>query len=200
MENETTEFKLEYTENIYKEIIAFLNSYSGTIFIEYNDDCYNEITSISDNSIDLVIIDSPYNINTRKNRVGYNRITESIIKVENNLANHNLTENYDFFLLNGLIRIMKKINIYIWCSKSQIEDYLKYFIDKHKCRYEILILNKTNTMSLYSNKYINDKEYCLYFRKESKCILATYDDARTVYISPSNARIEKILEKKELRK
>ena len=43
-------------------------------------------------------------------------------------------------------------------------------------------------MPLYSNKYINDKEYCLYFRKESKCNPETYEDARTVYTSPSNAR------------
>lgn len=37
-ENESIEFKREYTENIYKEIVAFLNSYSGTIFIGYDDD------------------------------------------------------------------------------------------------------------------------------------------------------------------
>ena len=80
------------------------------------------------------------------------------------------------------------MNIYIWCSKKQIEDYLKYFVDKHKCRYEILIWNKTNAMPLYSNKYINDKEYCLYFRKESKCNPMSYDDARTVYTSPANAK------------
>ena len=154
----------------------------------YNEDCYIGIKNIPNNSIDLVIIDPPYDINTRKNRVGYNRIAESILKVENNLADHNLTESYDFSLLDELIRIMKKVNIYIWCNKSQIEDYLKYFVDKHKCRYEILIWNKTNAMPLYSNKYINDKEYCLYFRKESKCNPSTYEDARTVYTSPSNAR------------
>ncbi|MCI6001893.1 MAG: site-specific DNA-methyltransferase [Tenericutes bacterium] len=156
--------------------------------IIYNEDCYVGIKTIPDNSIDLVIIDPPYDINTRKNRIGYNRIAKSILKVENTLVNHNLTDSYDFSLLDELIRIMKKVNIYIWCNKNQIEDYLKYFVDKHKCRYEVLIWNKTNAMPLYSNKYINDKEYCLYFRKESKCNPATYEDARTVYTSPSNAR------------
>lgn len=38
LENEYIEFKQDYTENIYKEIVAFLNSYSGTIYIGYNDD------------------------------------------------------------------------------------------------------------------------------------------------------------------
>lgn len=37
-ENENTEFKENYTENIYKEIVAFLNSYSGTIYIGYSDE------------------------------------------------------------------------------------------------------------------------------------------------------------------
>lgn len=38
MENETIEFKSNYTENIFKEIVAFLNSYSGTIYVGYSDD------------------------------------------------------------------------------------------------------------------------------------------------------------------
>ncbi len=38
LENENVEFKQDYTENIYKEIIAFLNSCSGTIYVGYDDD------------------------------------------------------------------------------------------------------------------------------------------------------------------
>ena len=37
LENENIEFKEIYTENIYKEIVAFLNSCSGTIYIGYDD-------------------------------------------------------------------------------------------------------------------------------------------------------------------
>lgn len=156
--------------------------------IIYNEDCYIGIKSIPDNSIDLVIIDPPYDIDTRRNRIGYNRIAKSILKVEDTLVNHNLTESYDFSLLDELIRVMKKVNIYIWCSKNQIEDYLKYFVDKHKCRYEILIWNKTNAMPLYSNKYINDKEYCLYFRKGGYCKPNSYEDAKTIYLSTLNVK------------
>ena len=36
-ENESIEFKENYTEKIYKEIIAFLNTNSGTIYIGYDD-------------------------------------------------------------------------------------------------------------------------------------------------------------------
>ena len=37
IENETIEFKKNFTDNIYKEIIAFLNSGAGTIFLGYDD-------------------------------------------------------------------------------------------------------------------------------------------------------------------
>ena len=37
LENENIEFNEMYTENIYKEIVAFLNSCSGTIYIGYDD-------------------------------------------------------------------------------------------------------------------------------------------------------------------
>ena len=36
-ENESIEFNENYTEKIYKEIIAFLNTNSGTIYIGYDD-------------------------------------------------------------------------------------------------------------------------------------------------------------------
>lgn len=37
-ENENLEFKLTYTENIFKEIVAFLNTSGGTIYVGYDDD------------------------------------------------------------------------------------------------------------------------------------------------------------------
>lgn len=38
LENENVEFKTEFTENIYKEIVSFLNSNGGTIYVGYSDD------------------------------------------------------------------------------------------------------------------------------------------------------------------
>jgi len=37
LENENIEFKENYSESIYKDNIAFLNSKGGTIYIDYND-------------------------------------------------------------------------------------------------------------------------------------------------------------------
>lgn len=154
----------------------------------YNEDCFKGIKKIPDKSIDLIIIDPPYEIETRGNSKGKSDIANSILKVEKNLVNDNLVNGYDLSLLDELVRVMKNINIYIWCNKKQIENYLKYFIDIHKCKYEILIWNKTNSMPLYKGKYMNDKEYCLYFKKDSKCMPNNYEDAKTVFISNINLK------------
>ena len=34
---------------------------------------------------------------------------------------------------------------------------------------DIIIWNKTNALPLFNNKYLSDKEYCLYFRKGEYC-------------------------------
>lgn len=154
----------------------------------YNEDCFKGIKKIPDKSIDLIIIDPPYEIETSGKSKGESNIANSILKVEKNLVNDNLVNGYDLSLLNELVRVMKKINIYIWCNKKQIEKYLRYFLDIHKCKYEILIWNKTNPMPLYKGKYMNDKEYCLYFKKDSKCMPSNYEDAKTVFISTINAK------------
>ncbi len=83
---------------------------------------------------------------------------------------------------------MKKINIYIWCNHKQIPMYLKYFVDGLGCSFDIIIWNKPNAVPLFNNKYLTDKEYCLYFRKNAYCKPQCYEDAKTVYNQPINIK------------
>ena len=87
---------------------------------------------------------------------------------------------------------MKNINIYIWCNHKQIPMYIEYFVNKLNCSFDILIWNKTNAMPLFNNKYLTDKEYCLYFRKGGYCNPSNYEDAKTVYYQPINAKDKKL--------
>lgn len=82
-------------------------------------------------------------------------------KLENELKENNLVNGYDLSILDELIRVMKEINIYIWCNGRQIPTYLRYFVDKLGCKLEIIIWGKTNPMPLYSNKYLGNKEVYL---------------------------------------
>lgn len=41
---------------------------------------------------------------------------------------------------------------------------------------------------------MNDKEYCLYFRKDGYCKPQNYEDAKTIYISQANVKNKKLYE------
>lgn len=153
----------------------------------YNEDCIIGIKKIPDNYIDLVIIDPPYLINNHST-TNSNELSAEINKYNEELFKHNLTKGYDTKILDELIRVMKKINIYIFCNCEQIPFYINYFVLNKKCKMDILIWNKTNAMPLFNNKYLTDKEYCLYFRKGGYCQPKNYDDAKTVYYSPINIK------------
>ena len=150
----------------------------------YNKDCISWIKDVPDNTIDLVIIDPPYKI--RKKTQEVNSLAIAVKKYNLELQRDNLIDEYDKSILEELIRVMKKINIYIWCNGEQVPFYIDYFVNKNKCKMDILVWNKTNAMPLYNNKYMTDKEYCLYFRKGGYCKPACYEDAKTVFYLPIN--------------
>ena len=56
---------------------------------------------------------------------------------------------------------------------------------------DIIILNKTNALPLFNNKYLSDKAYCLYFRKGGYCSPKSYEDAKTVFLYPINIKDKK---------
>lgn len=160
----------------------------------YNEDCLVGLKKIPDNSIDLVLIDPPYDICTTGGKKGNSKLARDILKLENELKSDNLVNSFDIRILDELVRVMKGINIYIWCNVRQIPMYIKYFNLQLQCKLEVVIWGKTNPMPLYNNKYMNDKEYCLYFRKNGYCNPKTHEDAKTIYISQANVKDKKLYE------
>ena len=92
----------------------------------------------------------------------------------------------DLKILDDLVRVMKKINIYIWCNKEQIYDYLTYFVKERKCNWEMIIWAKDNPPPFVCGHYLKDKEYCLYFWEQGAPVSIPYDRARTYFISKTN--------------
>ena len=156
----------------------------------YNEDCNIGIKRIPDNTIDLVIIDPPYLINNHNIKIK-NDLSKEIMKYNSELNKYNLSDGYDTNILFELIRVMKKINIYIFCNCEQIPFYINFFVNNFKCKLDILIWNKTNALPLFNNKYLTDKEYCLYFRKGGYCNPRNYEDAKTVFYYPINIKDKK---------
>ena len=144
----------------------------------YNMDCMEGLKLLNDNSVDLVIIDPPYLLNLNKVKKPTNM---------NNYANEllNLKNGFDLKVLDILIQKMKKINIYIYCSKRQVKDLLNYFSDKN-CNHEILTWHKLNPPPLINNNYLPDTEYILFFREKGVKIYGNYHTKRKYYLSLTN--------------
>lgn len=144
----------------------------------YNIDCMEGLKLIDDNSIDLVIIDPPYllNINKVKNVSNMNKYANDLL---------NLKDGFDLKVLDLLIQKMKKINIYIYCSKRQVKDLLNYFSNKN-CNHEILTWHKQNPSPLINNNYLPDTEYILFFREKGVKLYGNYHTKRKYYISLTN--------------
>ena len=157
----------------------------------YNEDCLVGLKKIPDNSIDLVLIDPPYDICTAGGKKGNDKLSHDIMKLEKELIDNNLVSSFDIKVLDEIVRVMKGINIYIWCNARQIPMYIKYFNLQLQCKLEVVIWGKTNPIPLFSNKYMNDKEYCLYFRKDGYCKPKSYEDAKSIYISKANVEDKK---------
>ena len=136
----------------------------------YNMDCMEGLKLLDNNSIDLVIIDPPYLLNLNKVKKPTNM---------NNYANEllNLKNGFDLKVLDILIQKMKKINIYIYCSKRQVKDLLNYFSDKN-CNHEILTWHKLNPSPLINNNYLPDTEYILFFREKGVKVYGNYHTYR----------------------
>lgn len=119
--------------------------------------------------------------NNESDRIKMNAIRTSIDYVS-------IEDGIDFSILNDFVRIMKKINIFIWCSKLQILDIMNYFIKEHNCLYEMIVWQKTNPTPQTNNSWLSDLEYCLYFREKGVPLNDGYELKSKWYSSPINKK------------
>lgn len=144
----------------------------------YNMDCMEGIKLLDDKSVDLVVMDPPYLLNLNKTKK-----TSTFNKYANDLIN--LKDGFDLKILDLIIPKMKKINMYIYCSKRQIKDLLDYFIKKN-CNYEVLTWHKQNPSPLINNNYLPDTEYVIFAREKGVKLYGNYYTKRKYYISGTN--------------
>lgn len=156
-------------------------------------DSYEILKKLKDKTIDLIVTDPPYDIEATNGGGSINKV-KKLNKSLNDLVEANITEGYDIEKYGEqFMKIMKEPNIYIWCNKKQIPDYFNFYVNKYKCTFDILVWNKSNALPTYSNKYLSDCEYLLYFRKgKGKCFPQSYEDAKTVYQAPINIKDKKL--------
>lgn len=174
-------------------------------------DCYELIKNIPDNSIDLVYIDPPYEYTTGgcgKNQTGeYKKLCErkyksratlegkiyghgankDIVKIANEIRN--ISDGFNFKILDELEKKMKKTNIYIWCSRKQVSKLMKYYEDKNY-NVDLLTWHKDDPIPMCGNSYLSDTEYCIFARDEQVPLYGSVATKKKYYVSHCN-RIDK---------
>lgn len=166
-----------------------------------NCDCYEEIKHIPDDSIDLIIIDPPYEYVTGgKNNFVAKRPFHSEMysvakktyrqnddKIKSRKEIEHLSYGIDYSILDELDRVMKKINIYIWCSKRQVGKILSHYESKG-CNIDILTWHKDNVLPTANNTYLNDTEYCIFAREKGVKVFGNYETKNKYYVTHTNLK------------
>lgn len=146
----------------------------------YQGDCLEVMKDIEDGSVDLVVTDPPYEIATTGAGI-YKQADKQYVKELNGMK-----DGFSEEVLDELCRVMKKINIYFFCSQKQIIPLLDYFVKKKKCNWNILSWHKTNPVPACGNKYLTDTEFILFFREKGIKVYGSFDTKRTWYATPLN--------------
>lgn len=143
-------------------------------------DCLKLIKSIPDGSIDLVVTDPPYLIETSGAGI-YKQDDKQYVKGLNDIK-----DGFSEEVLDEICRILKKINVYFFCSQKQIIPLLDYYVKKKKCNWNLLCWHKSNPVPACGNKYLTDTEFILFFREKGVKIGGEFKTKFTYYVTPLN--------------
>ena len=129
----------------------------------YNEDCLEGMKHIPDGSVDIIVTDPPYEhvkggMKSKKYNVGTWK-AESYMNTK--MSDFKKEDIFNF--LNVSIKKMKKVNMYIFCSKLQLAHYFDYINQNKKLKYDLLVWDKSSVDDKYSMKsskfFTQDIEY-----------------------------------------
>ena len=153
-------------------------------------DAYSLIKSLPDKSVDLIVTDPPYDI---KGIHGSGIMKDRGGTFAQEISQASLDKGIDLSILDEFRRVMKKVNVYIWCNKEQIKPYLDWFFaNVSGCNFEILVWAKENPIPFCSTHYLVDKEYCLYFWEPGAYVDIPFERGGTFFLSKTNVRDKKL--------
>jgi len=126
----------------------------------YNMDCIDGMKTINDKSIDLIVTDPPYlhvkgGMKSKKYNVGTWKAESEMVTKLSDFGEFEINQ-----FLNTAIPKMKKINMFIFCSKLQLQYYFTY-IKEHKLKYDLLIWDKVKYSMKSTKFFTSDIEYVI---------------------------------------
>jgi len=145
----------------------------------YNVDCYKAIKELPDKFIDLVIIDPPYVVQPRGG--GFHSKSDYMDVIYQG----GMTKGFSNELLQQIIRVMKKVNLYIFCSNSQLLQILDFFKGYYTA---LLVWHKMNPIPTINNKYLSDLEYIVFIREKGVKMFNSYETSSMLFQTMVNKK------------
>lgn len=142
-------------------------------------DSYKLIKELPDKSVDCIYTDIPYlYVN---GGLGHIEMCERTARKKQELKD--ISNGIDYSILDEFKRVLKKVNIFIWCSKMQLLDIMTW-----GCEYntDLLVWCKTNPTPQTNNVWLPDLEYCVHIREKGVPLNDGYELKSKYYISPAN--------------
>lgn len=151
----------------------------------YNEDCYKAIKDIPDKSIDLVITDPPYELENERGGGFFKLNNKNRRKYQDEIKT--MMNGVSEELLDDLCKKMRKVNMYIFCSRKQMLSLLNY-AENNNYSWNLLTWHKTNPIPTCNNKYLSDTEYIVFMREKNVNVYGNYHSKSTYFISGINKK------------
>ena len=151
-------------------------------------DCLEGMKMIPDGSVDLVVTDPPYEFKDTTGGGAFGTCRGKSASKKGRTYHAELTpisEGITDEVLVELCRICKIPNIYLFCNKDQVAQYLNFAISR-KLNYDILAWHKTDPTPMCGNKYLSDTEYIIFMRGKGAKVYGTYETKKKYFIQQSN--------------
>ena len=130
-------------------------------------DCLELMKDIPDKSVDMILTDPPYlhvKGGMKSKRFNVGRVWSSDSRMVKEMSDFDKKEIFKF--LDVSLRVLKKANVYIFCSKLQLIHYFEYIseynanVPKSKAlKYDLLIWDKLDNRMMSSKFHASDIEY-----------------------------------------
>ena len=152
----------------------------------YNDDCFECMKRLQDGCVDLIVADPPYELQQHGEKSG------SAFGHKGRDYHHGIGHlqcGVSDKMLTEMLRVCKHPNMYIFCSKDQLPQFLKFAID-NKLSYDLLTWHKTNPVPTCNNKYLSDTEYIVFMRNGAN-LYGSYESKHKYFITQTNTADKK---------
>lgn len=154
----------------------------------YNMDCLEGMKQIPDGSVDAIITDPPYEFKDTTGGGAFGTCRGKSASKKGRTYHAELTpisEGISDEYLEEMCRVCKIPNIYLFCNKDQVPQFLNFGISRG-LNFDILTWHKPDPTPMCGNKYLSDTEYIIFLRGKGAHVYGSYATKKKWFLQNSN--------------